>query len=75
MFEVWSTLQEIMVPLVKYSVIRQGLALQIPVVTSSTTMFNTHKPYVLPTHCIYVLCGSQNKQRLFPYTTLTDWFL
>jgi hypothetical protein len=22
-----------------------------------------------------VLCGSQNKQRLFPYTTLTDWFL
>jgi hypothetical protein len=21
-----------------------------------------------------VLCGSQNKQRLFPYTTLTDWF-
>jgi hypothetical protein len=24
---------------------------------------------------LYVLCGSQNKQRLFPYTTLTDWFL
>ena len=22
-----------------------------------------------------VLCGSQNKQPLFPYTTLTDWFL
>jgi hypothetical protein len=22
-----------------------------------------------------VLCGSQKKQRLFPYTTLTDWFL
>ena len=22
-----------------------------------------------------VLCGSQNKQRLFPYTTLTDWFV
>jgi hypothetical protein len=22
-----------------------------------------------------VLCGSQNKQRLFLYTTLTDWFL
>jgi hypothetical protein len=21
-----------------------------------------------------VLSGSQNKQRLFPYTTLTDWF-
>jgi hypothetical protein len=30
----------------------------------------------LPTYCIYVfLCGSQNKKRLFPYTTLTDWFL
>ena len=23
----------------------------------------------------YVLYGSQNKQRLFPYTALTDWFL
>jgi len=22
-----------------------------------------------------VLCGSENKQRLFPYTPLTDWFL
>jgi hypothetical protein len=22
-----------------------------------------------------VLCGTQNKQRLFPYTALTDWFL
>jgi hypothetical protein len=21
------------------------------------------------------LCGSENKQRLFPYTALTDWFL
>jgi hypothetical protein len=24
---------------------------------------------------IRVLCGSENKQRLFPYTALTDWFL
>ena len=24
---------------------------------------------------LYVLCLSQNKQRLFPYTALTDWFL
>jgi len=37
--------------------------------------FNTHKFYVLPTQCICVLCGSENKQRLFPYTALTDWFL
>jgi len=37
--------------------------------------FNIHKFYVLPTQCICVLCGSQNKQPLFPYTALTDWFL
>jgi hypothetical protein len=37
--------------------------------------FNIHKYYILPTQCIYVLCGSENKQRLFPYTALTDWFL
>jgi hypothetical protein len=31
--------------------------------------------YVLPTQCIYVfLCGSENKQRLFHCTALTDWF-
>jgi len=29
----------------------------------------------LPRNIQNVLCGSQNKQRLFPYTTLTDWFL
>jgi len=23
---------------------------------------------------LYVLCGSENKQRLFLYTALTDWF-
>jgi len=28
-------------------------------------------------HTVYlcVLCGSENKQLLFPYTALTDWFL
>ena len=28
-------------------------------------------------HTLYlcVLCGSQNKQPLFPHTTLTDWFV
>jgi len=31
--------------------------------------------YVLLAQCIYVLCGSENKQRLFPYTALTGWFL
>jgi hypothetical protein len=34
------------------------------------------KPYVLPyTVCLCVLCGSENKQRLFPYTALTDWIV
>ena len=37
--------------------------------------FNIQQFYVLPTQCIYVLCGSENEQRLFPYTVLTDWFL
>jgi len=27
------------------------------------------------TGSLCVLCGSKNKQRLFPYTALTDWFL
>ena len=37
--------------------------------------FNIQQFYVLPTQLyLCVLCGSENKQRLFPYTTLTDWF-
>jgi hypothetical protein len=32
------------------------------------------KLYVLPTQCIYVLCGSENKQRSFPNTTLTGFY-
>jgi len=27
-----------------------------------------------PHGCIYVLCGSENEQRLFPYTAVTDSF-
>jgi len=38
--------------------------------------FNIKQFYVLPTQLyLCVLCGSQNKQPLFPYATLTDWFL
>jgi len=38
--------------------------------------FNTHKSYVLPTQLyLCFLCGSQNKQPLFPSKALTDWFL
>jgi hypothetical protein len=32
-------------------------------------------PSVTDSALLCVLCGSQNKQRLFPYTALTDWFL
>jgi len=37
--------------------------------------FNSQKILRSP-HTVYlcVLCGSQNKQRLFPYTAFTDWF-
>ena len=38
--------------------------------------FNIQQFYVLPTQLyLRVLCGSQNNQSLFPYTTLIDWFL
>jgi len=47
-----------------------------PVVTTCTTRFNIQKLYVLPTQLyLCVLCGSENKQPLFPYTALTDWFV
>jgi len=39
----------------------------MPLVPSAVTFSNP----VLPTQCIYVLYGSQNKQRLFPCTALT----
>ena len=40
-----------------------------------TTSFNIQKFCVLPTMRLCVLRGSQNKQRLFLYTTLTYRFL
>ena len=36
--------------------------------------FDIQQFYVLPTVYLCVLCGSQNKQRLFPHTALADWF-
>jgi hypothetical protein len=38
-------------------------------------VFNIKKFYVVPTLPLCVLYGSQNKQQLLPYKTLTDWFL
>jgi len=38
--------------------------------------FNIQQFYVLPSQFIYVFCVELRKnQQLFPYTTLTDWFL
>ena len=36
-----------------------------------------HYTFLPPIHTAYlcVLGGSENKQRLFPYTALTDWFV
>ena len=42
-----------------------------PLVTICTTKSNIHKFYVLPTQCIYVFCGSENKEQLFHHTELT----
>jgi len=46
------------------------------------TVFHTHcsfnnKTILRSAHIVYlcVLCASENKQRLFPYTTLSDRFL
>ena len=37
--------------------------------------FNIQQLYVLPTQLyLCVLCGSEDKQQLFHYTALTDWF-
>ena len=43
---------------------------------TATAMFNILK-ILRSAHKVYlcVLCGSENKQRLFPYTALTDWFV
>ena len=45
------------------------------VVTIRTTSFSIK--ILRSAHTVYlcVLCGSENKQRLFPYTALTDWFV
>jgi len=37
--------------------------------------FNIQQFCVLPTRCICVLCGSEKKQRLFPYPASADWLL
>jgi hypothetical protein len=41
-------------------------------VTVRTTRFNIQKFYMVLTLRLCVLYGSENKQRLLPYTTLTN---
>jgi len=51
------------------------LSFQGPVLTSCTTSF-WYSTTLRSAHTLYLcfLCGSENKQRLFPYTALTGWF-
>jgi len=53
-------------------------AIQAPLKPSGHYMYHqvSHSQILPSTETVYlcVLCGSQNKQRLFPCTALTDWF-
>jgi len=44
-----------------------------PVVTICTASLTFNNSTFCP-HSLF-MCGSENKQPLFPYTTLTDWFV
>ena len=58
-----------------FNYLNKILTLYSTVVTICTTSY--HSAILRSTHTVYlrVLCGSQNKQRLFPYIALTDWFV
>jgi hypothetical protein len=51
------------------------LTFQSLAVTLRTTSFNIKKFYEVLASRLCVLYGSQNKQRLFPYTLFTNRFL
>ena len=46
-----------------------------PVVTICTPGLTSTNSASALTEYLFVLCGSENKQPLFPYTALIDWFL
>jgi hypothetical protein len=50
------------------------LIVESPAVTIRTSCSNV-KYTAFFAHNVFVLYGSHKKQRLFPYTELTDWFL
>jgi len=52
------------------------LCMEISPLQPSVYFMYRQRFYVLPTQLyLCVLCKSQNKQPLFLYTTLTDWFV
>ena len=57
---------------------RYGLNLHVmyinPSKPSGHYMYHQFDKSTFCPYCIWVLSGSQNKQRLFPYTALTEWF-
>jgi len=53
---------------------RCGTTATLPV-TLLTTRFNIQEFYMAILSSLVVLYGSQNKQNVFPHTTLTVWFL
>jgi len=61
-----------------YFTVVKGLLLK-PVKLNGHYMYHKvqHSKILLSAHTLYlcVLCGSENKQPLFPYTALTGWFL
>jgi len=55
--------------------LHSGQYMYNPVVTLCTASLTFTIPRSAHTVYLCVLCGSQNKQPLFPYTALTDWFV
>ena len=51
--------------------------MEVNVVIVGACQLSEAQIYIRSAHTVYlcVLCGSENKRRLFPYTALTDWFL
>jgi len=46
----------------------------MPKVGFEPTISADERPQTESLYTIKVMCGFENKQRLFPYTALTDWF-
>jgi hypothetical protein len=66
----WRTLLSTPLYLRQYSTLYRQPLLYLPsLLTFKNIYFLPHTAY------LHVLCGSQNKQRLFPYKTLSEWFL